>query len=202
MTIPVTELQSLENISIIELFELNLVPGLHYSTTNANPTIRYRFHNGTNRISTDIQWQGNVYTAVACQAEGFETGDNTVMARPTLTFANTISNFSTILELVNQITPFNDLQKAEVVRKRTMARFLDDANFPPDENGINRNPFGTANSNMALEDNHYLINKKVVENNEICSFELVNTIDFEDLFLPRKQITKDRFPATGTFVFV
>ena len=28
-----------------------------------------------------------------------------------------------------------------------------------------------------------------------------NTIDFEDLHLPRKQITKDRFPAVGTFVF-
>lgn len=197
MTIPVTELQGLENISIIELFELNLVPGLHYSTTNVSPTINYRFHNGTNGISTDIKWQGQTYTAVACQAEGFETGENTVMARPTLTFANTISNFSTIIELVNQITPFNDLQKAEVVRKRTMARFLDADNF-----ANNTNPFGTPNTNMELEPHHYQINKKLVENNEICSFELVNTIDFEDLFLPRKQITKDRFPATGTFVFV
>ena len=197
MTIPVTELQSLENISIIELFELNLVSGLHYSETNASPIISYKFHNGTNGISTDIIWQGQTYTAVACQIEGFETGDNTVMARPTLTFANTISNFSTILELVNQITPFNDLQKADVVRRRTMARFLDASNFPN-----NNNPFGTPNEGMELEQHKYQINKKLVENNEICSFELVNTIDFEDLFLPRKQITKDRFPACGTFVFV
>ena len=197
MTIPVTELQSLENISIIELFELNLVSGLHFSTTEVSPTITYRFHNGTNGISTDIRWQGQTYSAVACQIEGFETGDNTVMARPTITFANTISNFSTILELVNQITPFNDLQKAEIVRRRTMARFLDADNFPN-----NTNPFGSPNANMELEQHKYQINKKLVENNEICSFELVNTIDFEDLFLPRKQITKDRFPACGTFVFV
>ena len=55
---------------------------------------------------------------------------------------------------------------------------------------------------MELEQHKYQINKKITENNEICAFELVNTIDFEDLFLPKKQITKDRFPATGTFVFV
>jgi lambda family phage minor tail protein L len=197
MTIPIEQLQKLENISIIELFQLNLVSGLHYSSTNSNATTLYRFHNGTNEISTDIKWQGNTYTAVACQIEGYETGDNTVMARPTITFANTISNFSTIIELVNQITPFNDLQKAEIVRIRTMARFLDADNF-----ANNTNPFGTPNTNMELEQHKYQINKKLVENNEICSFELVNTIDFEDLFLPRKQITKDRFPATGTFVFV
>ena len=196
-TIPVTELQNLENISIIELFELKLVSGLHYSETNANPTISYKFHNGTNGISTDIKWQGQTYTAVACEIEGFETGDNTVMARPTITFANAISNISTILELVNQITPFNDLQKAELIRKRTMARFLDAGNFTN-----NTNPFGSPDASKELESHHYQINKKLVENNEICSFELVNTIDFEDLFLPRKQITKDRFPATGTFVFV
>jgi lambda family phage minor tail protein L len=196
-TIPVTELQNLENISIIELFELKLVSGLHYSETNANPTISYKFHNGTNGISTDIRWQGETYTAVACDIEGFETGDNTVMARPTITFANAISNLSTILELVNQITPFNDLQKAEVIRKRTMARFLDAENFTD-----NINPFGSPDRSKELEPHHYQINKKVVENNEICSFELVNTIDFEDLFLPRKQVTKDRFPACGTFVFV
>tara|TARA_A100000164_G_scaffold319011_1_gene300349 strand:+ start:2838 stop:3443 length:606 start_codon:yes stop_codon:yes gene_type:complete len=196
-TIPVTELQNLENISIIELFELKLVSGLHYSETNANPTISYKFHNGTNGISTDIKWQDQTYTAVACDIEGFETGDNTVMARPTITFANAISNFSTILELVNQITPFNDLQKAEVIRKRTMARFLDAGNFTD-----NINPFGSPDASKELEPHHYQINKKLVENNEICSFELVNTIDFEDLFLPRKQVTKDRFPACGTFVFV
>jgi len=55
---------------------------------------------------------------------------------------------------------------------------------------------------MELERQEYQINKKVIENNEVCTFELVNSIDFEDLSLPRKQITKDRFPATGTFVFV
>jgi len=196
MTIPVEQLQKLDNITIIELFQLNLVSGLHYSTTEVSPTITYRFHNGTNEINTDIIWQGNSYAAIACQAEGFETGDNTVMARPTITFANTVGNFSTILQLVNQITPFNDLQKAEIVRIRTMARFLDAKNFKDQIN-----PFGTPDDSKELERQKFEINKKIIEDNEICSFELINTLDFENLQLPRLQITKDRFPAIGSFVF-
>ena len=197
MTIPIEQLQKLENISIIELFQLDLVDGMHYFSGVGSPTTLYRFHSGTNEISTDLIWQGNTYTAIACQAEGFETGDNTVMARPTISFANTVGNFSTIIELVNQITPFNDLQKAKITRIRTMARFLDANNF-----ANNTNPFGTPDPTKALEQHEFEINKKVLENNEVCTFELVNSIDFEDLFLPRKQITKDRFPACGTFVFV
>tara|TARA_Y100000401_G_scaffold27595_1_gene19832 strand:- start:1144 stop:1737 length:594 start_codon:yes stop_codon:yes gene_type:complete len=197
MTIPIEQLQKLENISIIELFKLDLVDGTHFISGVGTPTTLYRFHNGTNEINTNIIWQGQSYTAIACEAEGFETGDNTVMARPTISFANTVGNISTILELVNQITPFNDLQKAKITRIRTMARFLDANNF-----ANNTNPFGTPDPNKALEPMEYEINKKLVENNEVCTFELVNTIDFEDLTLPRKQITKDRFPATGTFVFV
>ena len=170
---------------------------MHYSSGTGSSTTLYRFHNGTNEINTELLWQGNTYTAIACQAEGFETGDNSVMARPTITFANTVGNISTILELVNQTTPFNDLQKATITRIRTMARFLDANNF-----ANSTNPFGTPDPTKELERQIFEINKKVIENNEICSFELVNTIDFEDLFLPRKQITKDRFPACGTFVFV
>ena len=197
MTIPIEQLQKLENISIIELFKLDLIDGTHFFSGVGSPTTLYRFHNGTNEINTDIIWQGQTYSAIACEAEGFETGDNTVMARPTISFANTVGNISTILELVNQITPFNDLQKAKITRIRTMARFLDANNF------VNQtNPFGTPDPTKALEPMEYEINKKLVENNEVCTFELVNTIDFEDLTLPRKQITKDRFPATGTFVFV
>ena len=188
--IPVELLQKLDNITIIELFELKLKSPLHHASE-----ITYRFHNGTNEIKTDLIWQNETYTAIACQAEGFETGDNTVMARPTMTFANTSSLITAILELVNEVTPFNDLQKAEIIRIRTMARYLDAINFLN-----NTNPFGQP-GNYELERQTFEINKKIIENNEICSFELVNTIDFEDLHLPRKQITKDRFPAVGTFVF-
>ena len=196
MTIPVEQLQSLNGFTIIELFKLDLIDGIHYNSSSSADS-EYRFHNGTNEINTDIKWQNNTYTKIACKAEGFEKGDNTVMARPTITFANTSGSFSAILGLVNQITPFNDLQKATVTRIRTMAQFLDSSNF-----ANNTNPYGSPDSNKQLEEQKFLINKKIIENIEVCSFELVNSLDFEELQLPRLQITKDRFPATGSFVFV
>ena len=64
------------------------------------------------------------------------------------------------------------------------------------------NPYGNPDPTKKFSDDTFEINKKIVENNQICSFELVNTIDSEDLTLPRNQITKDRFPAAGSFVFV
>ena len=118
------------------------------------------------------------------------------MARPTLTFANVVGTFSTILEIINQVTVFNDLQTATVTRRRTLAQFLDNINF-----SSGSNTYGTADPTKELEQQQFLINKKIVENNQICSFELVNTIDFEELQLPKLQITKDRFPAVGSFVF-
>ena len=102
MTIPVEQLQKLDNITIIELFELQLFAPIHFATGDTTATTLYRFHNGTNEINTDIIWKGNSYTAIACQAEGFETGENSVMARPTMTFANTVGNFSAILQIVNK----------------------------------------------------------------------------------------------------
>ena len=197
MTIPVEELQKLDNITIIELFELQLFAPIHYAANDTSATSIYRFHNGTNEINTDIIWKGNSYTGIACEAEGFETGDNTVMARPVMTFANTVGNFSAILQIVNSVTQFNDLQEAKIIRIRTMAQFLDDANFSG-----NSNPFGSPDPTKELEQQEFLINKKIVENNQICSFELVNTIDFENINIPRLQITKDRFPAVGSYVFV
>ena len=196
MTIPVEQLQNLNGYSIIELFQIDLVSGVHYTAGDSTATTFYRFHNGTNEINTSIVWAGNSYTPIACEAQGFESGDNTTMARPTLTFANVVGTFSTILEIVNQVTAFNDLQTALVTRRRTLAQFLDDANF-----SSGSNTYGTADPTKELEQQEFLINKKIVENNQICSFELVNTIDFEELQLPRLQITKDRFPAVGSFVF-
>jgi len=196
LTIPVEQLQKLDSFTIIELFQINLVSNIHYDSNNPPNEILYRFHNGTNEINTEIIWDSNIYSPIACQAEGFETGNNTTLARPTLTFANNLGTFSTILEIVNNFNSFNDLQRAIVTRIRTLAQFLDDDNFTG-----NNNPYGTADPTKELEQQEFLINKKITENNQICSFELVNTIDLENLDLPRLQITKDRFPAVGSFVF-
>ena len=54
----------------------------------------------------------------------------------------------------NATTPFNDLQGAKLIRHRTMAQFLDAANFPS-----NINPFGTPSSSTELPQEIYFIDK-------------------------------------------
>ena len=56
MAIPHSELQKINPNSIIELFELELVEGLHYATGNpTNVTTLFRFHAGGN-ISTSVSY--------------------------------------------------------------------------------------------------------------------------------------------------
>ena len=61
MAIPISELQSLNPSSLIELFTLQLVEGTHYATGNPDsvPTT-FRFHSGSNMNSrAELVWQGN-----------------------------------------------------------------------------------------------------------------------------------------------
>jgi len=119
--------------SIIELFELELVEGLHYATGNPDNVITtYRWHAGTNsRLNESVKFNGQVYTPMPIEAEGFDykSGKNDSLARPTLRISNLLSTISTILIEVNKITAGNDLLNAKVTRKRTFAMFLDSDNF-------------------------------------------------------------------------
>ena len=80
MAIPTSELQSLSNKSIIELYSLTLVSSLHGSTDVS------RFHSGVGMNSNaSIIWQGNTYSKYPIIAEGFEYTGKGTLPRPTLT---------------------------------------------------------------------------------------------------------------------
>ncbi len=129
----IQETQKLSPSSIVELFELELVEGLHYATGNPDNVITtYRWHSGTNSISYgSVKFNNQVYTPMPIEAEGFDykSGKNDSLARPTLRISNILSTISTILIDVNKITAGNDLLNAKVTRKRTFAMFLDSTNF-------------------------------------------------------------------------
>ena len=185
----VSNLQSTNPSAIIELFTLQLDNSLHGATTI------YRFHAGSSlKDNGEIVWAGNSYQRFPIKAEGFAFRKGQ-LPRPTLTISNALGTITSILLTVNNTTVGNDLTGATVTRIRTLARFIDAVNFPS-----NVNPYGTPDTSKELEQQKFEINRKIVENKEICSFELVNTLDFESLQLPRNQITKDRFPAVGSFV--
>ena len=206
MQIPFSELNKINPSSIIELFEIELTIGKHIATGNPLnlPTI-YRFHAGANMNNFgEIQYRSQSYQRVAVRAEGFEKKSDGVIARPSLTFSNLggiIRDFSTnqlitmsdFLQAVNTVTPSNDLIDAKFTRKMPLASALDNTNF------VGNNPFGTPSTNR-LKDEIYVIDRKAIENREIVQFELVAAHDLENKIIPQRVVTKDLFPAVGTFI--
>ena len=121
----ITDLQKINPSAIIELFTLTTEAALHGSAQT------YRFHNGSNlNNSNDIIWAGNTYIKMPIQAEGFAFQKGQ-LPRPTLTVSNALGTITGILLNVNKVTTGNDLTGATVTRIRTLARYLDAANFPP-----------------------------------------------------------------------
>ena len=191
MPIPVSELQKINPSSVIELFTLTLDSTLHGSTAVQ------RFHAGSNDLNNgDVIWQGNTYQKFPCQAEGFEfDGAGGAIPRPTFTISNVLGTITALFATVNAVTANNDLNGAKFVRIRTLARFLDAANFTG-----GTNPFGTPDTTQELPQEIYFIDRKVLENREIVQFELASELDLVNLKLPKRVATRDLFPRIGTFV--
>ena len=184
-----SDIQKVNPSAIIELFTLTLDNALHGATTV------YRFHAGTNLDANGkIVWNGNEYLRFPVQATGFayQRGQ---LPRPTLTVSNMGSpSISAILLTVNQTTAGNDLTGAKVVRIRTMARFLDAANF----SGAT-NPFGTPDPTAEFPQEIYYIDRKKAENREVVSWELAAVFDLAGIRSPKRQCTRSLFPSIGTF---
>lgn len=207
MAIPFAELNKINPSSIIELFELELTVGKHIPNPNTQnlPTV-YRFHAGANLNSFgEVVFQSNSYQRVAVQTQGFEKKSTGVLTRPVITFSNlggivqnpatgTVITMSDFLAIVNQVTPHNDLIDAKLTRKMPLASALDNANF-----SSGTNPFGTPSADR-LRDEIFLIDRKAVENRQVVQFELTAAHDLENRLVPQRVVTRDLFPAVGTFV--
>jgi len=133
MTIPFEELPQTNPSAIIDLFELELVEGLHYATGNPlGITTIYRWHSGVAENSQgELVFNGNTYSQMPIEAEGFDykgSSQKSRLPRPTLRVSNLLSTVSTILAEINGVTPNNDLIGAKVTRFRTMAKFISASN--------------------------------------------------------------------------
>jgi len=184
-----SDIQKVNPSAIIELFTLTLDSTLHGATTV------YRFHAGTNLDANGkIVWAGNDYLRFPVQATGFAYKKGQ-LPRPVLTVSNMGSlSISAILLTVNQTTPGNDLTGAKVVRIRTMAKFLDAANF----SGAT-NPFGTPDNTAEFPQEIYYIDRKSAENRELVSWELAAVFDLAGIRSPKRECTRSLFPSIGTF---
>jgi len=184
----ITDLQKINPSSVIELFTLEITAALHGSNAT------YRFHAGTNYNSNaDIIWATNTYTKIPIQAEGFAYTRGQ-LPRPTLVVSNALNTITALLLTVNQTTAGNDLTGATVTRIRTLARYLDAANFPGSSN-----PFGTPDPTAEIPQEIYKIDRKSSENRETVTFELAAVFDLAGVRAPKRQCTRSIFPSIGTF---
>tara|TARA_Y100000401_G_scaffold3815_1_gene2664 strand:+ start:14 stop:613 length:600 start_codon:yes stop_codon:yes gene_type:complete len=192
----VSNLQSINPSSVIELFVLTLTEGLNYPTGNPdNVTTTYRFHAGSSlKDNGEIVWAGNSYRRFPVKAEGFAFTKGQ-LPRPTLTISNALGTITSILLSVNKTTTGNDLTGATVTRIRTLARFIDAVNFPSDVN-----PYGTPDSNAEFPQEIYKIDRKAAENRQVVQFELAAVFDLAGIRAPNRQCTRAEFPSIGTVI--
>lgn len=185
-----SDIQKINPSAIIELFSLALDTNLHGANTV------YRFHAGSNLDANGkIVWAGDDYLRFPVQATGFayQRGQ---LPRPRLSVSNMgTPTMSAILLTVNQTTTGNDLAGAVVTRIRTMARFLDTANFSGSVN-----PFGTPDPTAEFKREVFVIDRKTTETRSVIEFELAAAIDMAGIRSPKRQCTRLIFPSIGSFI--
>ena len=206
------DLQASNPSAIIELFQLDLISGVHY-VPPATIDTSYFFHDGTsNNNFGSIQWtKGDTsntvvnYIALPVKVEGFKFGRGQ-LPRPTLTFSNALTTFTNILGAVNSVTTGmlnaphlsglinNDLTGAKVTRKRTLEKFLPTSNYSavPSYNAFD-------SSYPEFPQEIYFIDRKSEENREVVQFELAANFDLAGVKAPRRLVTRDQFPSAGIF---
>ena len=166
------EIQKLAPSAILDLFELD---------TSSLGGITYYFHAGTNSLSADVTWNGQVYTRFPIEADGFNFVINGQIPRPILRISN-LFGYITALVLEN-----DDLIGCKVTRRRILAKFLDAINFPG-----NVNP--SADPTAEFEPDIYYIDRKSNENKDSIEFELAASIDLEGVRVPSRQIIQNICP--------
>ena len=188
------ELLSSGPFAIIELFQLKTFESMHGSDNE------YYFHAGRNRKTTEpsntddivsaysIYYNGHTYLPLPIEATGFEFKGDGGLPRPTIRVANLNSNITQLLLGVNEVTPGNDLNGAQVTRIRTLSRFLDGSNW---ENGVN--PYGNPSTADAAQmpQEVYYIDRKVAETRDFVEFEMVSSLDLANARAPRRLVMQN-----------
>ena len=179
-------LASVAPTEVIELFELELYAALH----GADRTLR--FHAGVADAPEvlAVTWAGQEYTRLPIEATGFDYMSDGELPRPKVSVANVMQledgppeyPISESLLEVNEFNPGNDLLGAKFTRIRTLARFLDAANF---EGGVN--PHGSPDPTAEMPREIYYVDRLVTENKFVCEFELVTAFDLAGVRVPKRQ---------------
>jgi lambda family phage minor tail protein L len=172
MSVPVSALQEIAPGAIIELFTLEL-NALQHGVVDT-----YRFHAGTNLNSNgELVWAGNSYMRFPIEAEGFEYSGNGQLPRPKVRVSNVIGTITALL-----LSLPDGLEGAKFTRIRTLARYLDAANFPGSVN-----PYGTPDPTAEFPREIFYVDRKTVETRDVVEFELAAAFDLAGVRAPKRQ---------------
>lgn len=163
--------QSLFEIEPSSLLDLYRV----YPNYSLKPEVYYNIHNGS-VFGGGVVWQGEVYSPIPIEAEGFSVAADGKPNRPILRISNK-DNLITSL-LANN----SDFKDARIERRRTFIKFLDDENF---DGG---NPWGEPDQEAEITVDYYLVAQKRQENKVFVELELTNPLDIEDSDLTSRRI--------------
>lgn len=164
-----SSIQSLQPSALIEVFELDM------SVTTSGGKLY--FHAGTNELSEPIIWQGVTYNPWPIAASGFDKNGQGKLPRPKLQ----VSNLDGIISA--EVQSNEDLIGCKLIRRVTLARFLDAVNFTEGH--------PTADPNQHFADEMWYIDQKTFEDREIVEFELASAFDLMGVMLPNRQIVKN-----------
>lgn len=172
MTVPVSDLQAIAPSAVIELFELEL------NTLQHGVADTYRFHAGSSLNSNgEVVWAGNSYLRFPVEADGFDYSGNGQLPRPKMRVSNILGTITALL-----LSLPDGLEAAKVTRIRTLARYIDGANFPG-----GTNPYGTPDSTAEFPREIYYVDRKVTETRDVVEFELAAAFDLAGVRAPKRQ---------------
>jgi len=160
------DLATLQTDSIIQLYNLDLTK----VAVDPNPATTLYL---TNQLDTDmspLEYDGNVYTAIPVQSDGFEINSSGAMPRPTITIGNINSGYNILLQA------YGNFIGAEITRYKVFYKYLDGK----DKGGIG----------AFISKDKWILNRKVNHNNTFIKFELKNPLDLENVLLPKGQFTR------------
>lgn len=133
------------------------------------------YHNGTNKLSQPVVWQGVTYNPFPIEATGFDAVSSGPLPRPVLRVSNVSGLVSVLLR------QYGNLEGALLIRRCTHARFLDAVNFP---GGVNDEADPTA----AYPDDTWTVDRVRTRNRLLVEWELASPHDLEGVMLPRRQV--------------
>lgn len=144
------------------------------STGKAIVTGFLYFCNWVQTEGRTVKFGGNSYLPLPCKTDGFEIRNEGVPPNPTITIANIG------LEITGLINAYDDLLGCRLIRRRVLARHLDDGSSP--------------DVDSRWPDEVWYVQQKKSESKLSVTFELSTPFDLDGVTLPRRRALRYSCP--------